>query len=269
MSRAWLVRLGRMALVGTLSWFAYYVLDHFGISWVLWVALGLGGTAFVVEMILQRSRRRKREADWDRWEAAALDDASRPTAIREIRERLKTIRRLGSRTRLEQAHLSVMLAELLDASGQPAEGAKALAQVPVDELGRAQAAVVRHAKIVCYLSAGDVESAELALSVRDAETSASDVDARLDLLGLMIAIEKGDPERALREAPEAAKRAGVEEVEVEARVVEAAALDALGKRPEALVKLGALGEPTLSGLARLGAPRVRTLAAAALAARPA
>lgn len=255
------MRLGRLALVGALAWLAYYVLDHFGISWVLWVLLGLGVTAFFSEMLLQRIRRRRREEAWDRWERATDDEAARPGAMKEIRERLKTVRRLGTRTRLEQAHLSVMLAELLDASGQPAEGARVLAQVPVDDLEPAQAAVVRHAKVVCYLSASDVEGAELALSVRDETTSASDVDARLDLLALMVAIEKGDAERALREAPGIGKRAGDEEIELEARVVEAAALDALGRHPEALDKLRSIDAPTLAGLARLGAPRVRPLAA--------
>jgi hypothetical protein len=263
-SRAWLIRAGRIALVGALAWLAYYVLSYFGISWVLWVLLGLGVTAFVVESLLRRSRRRKREEAWARWEAATVDDEARPAAIAEIRERLKASRRLGTRTRLEQAHLSVMLAELLDASGVPAEGARVLAQVPVDELDAAQAAVVRHAKVVCYLSAGDLEGADLALSVRDDETSATDVDARLDLLGLFLAIEKGDPERALREAAAVAKKAGDEEVELEAKVVEAAALDALGRREEALTKLRTIDEPTLRGLERLGAPRVRPLAAAAI-----
>ena len=258
-----------MALVATLSWLAYYVLDHWGISWVLWVVLGLGVTAFLVEKVLQRSRRRKREADWDRWEQAIGDEVARPAAMTEIRERLKTVRRLGARTRLEQAHLSVMLAELHDAAGAPAEGAKVLSQLPVDELEPAQAAVVRHAKVVCYLSAGDIESAELTLSVRDEKTSASDVDARLDLLGLMVAIEKGDAARALREAPAAARKAGDEEVELEARVVEAAALDALGRRAEALSKLDGVDAPTLAGLARLGAPRVRPLALEALTTRQA
>ena len=46
----------------------------------------------------------------------------------------------------------------------------------------------------------------------------------------------------------------------EARVVRAAALDALGKQEEALVVLAALGREALRPLAELGHPRVRALA---------
>jgi hypothetical protein len=47
-------------------------------------------------------------------------------------------------------------------------------------------------------------------------------------------------------------------------VVQAAALDALGKRGEALGRLDRIDPATLADLARLGQPRVRPLAQAAL-----
>jgi hypothetical protein len=56
-------------------------------------------------------------------------------------------------------------------------------------------------------------------------------------------------------------REGVDvSVRTEARVVRAAALDALGRREEAMVVLAALGRESLTPLSRLGQPRVRALA---------
>jgi hypothetical protein len=245
--------------VAILAFLAYYVLDYFGFAWAIWPAAILFGVLWLGEAVLTARRRKKREDDWDRWERAVHDDAARPEAIKEVREAIKAARRLGPRLRLDVAHLSVILAELHDASGKPLEGARVLSQVSVEELEKAQAAVVRHAKVVCYLSAGDLENAENALAVRDAASGAEDIDVRLTLLGLMIALEKGEAERALSEAEKLGEGADPE-VQIEAIVVQAAALDALGKRDEAIARLDRIDGTTLDDLARLGQPRIRPLA---------
>lgn len=255
----WALRFLRITAVAILAFLAYYVLDHFGYAWALWPTLGLFGLLWVGESILSFRRRRKREADWDRWERSVHDEAARPVAIQELREAIKQARRLGPRLRLDVAHLSVILAELLDASGKPLDGARVLAQVPVEELDKTQAAVVRHAKVVCYLSAGDLENAENALAIRDEKSGAEDVDVRLTLLGLMIALERGEAERALSEAEKIGEGAEPD-IQIEALVVQASALDALGRRDEALTRLDRIDASTLDDLARLGQPRVRPLA---------
>lgn len=259
----WLLRLGRVVAVGVSAFLLYYTLDYFGQAWAIWPIAILLAVLYFGEMFLQARRRQKREEDWDRWERAVSDSQARPGAIREVREQLQTTRRLGPRLKLDVAHLSVILAELLDASGKPLEGARVLAQVNIEELDKTQAAVVRHAKVVCYLSAGDVENAENALAIRDRQTGADDVDARLDLLGFMIEIEKGNAEAALEGAK---KYEGTSDADVaiESLVVQAAAHDALGRHDEALALLDRIEKTTLESLALLGQPRVRPLAKAAL-----
>jgi hypothetical protein len=259
----WVKHLLRVIAVAVGAFVLYYTLDHFEVAWAIWPIAAVLGLIVGGELFLQSRRRKKRESDWDRWERAVYDAAARPTAIREVREQLAKTRRLGGRLKLDVAHLSVILAELLDASGKPLEGARVLAQVPVEELDKTQAAVVRHAKIVCYLSAGDIENAESALSVRDGANVASDVDERLDLLGFMVAIEKGDAQAALEGAAKLEK-AEDPDVVLESVVVQAAAKDALGDRDGAIALLDRIDEETLESLAVLGQPRIRPLAKAAL-----
>lgn len=255
----WALRLFRLTAVAILAFLAYYILDYFGYAWAIWPVGILFGVLWIGEAILSARRRKKREDDWDRWERAVHDDAARPAAIQEVREAIKAARRLGPRLRLDVAHLSVILAELHDASGKPLEGARVLSQVAVEELDKAQAAVVRHAKVVCYLSAGDLENAENALAVRDAESGAADIDVRLSLLGLMVALEKGEAERALAEAEKLGDGAEPE-IQIEAIVVQATALATLDRKEEALKRLDRIDVATLDDLARLGQPRVRPLA---------
>jgi hypothetical protein len=79
----------------------------------------------------------------------------------------------------------------------------------------------------------------------------------------MIAIEKGEAARARIEAEKLGESHDAD-VQIEALVVQAAALDALGQRDEALGRLDRIDAATLADLARLGQPRVRPLAEAAL-----
>jgi hypothetical protein len=259
----WMWRGLRLLAVAIAACLLYYTLDHFGMAWVIWPIAGGLGLLVGGEMFLQSRRKQQREVDWDRWERAVSDASARPDAIREVREQLQKTRRMGKRLKLDVAHLSVILAELLDASGKPLEGARVLSQVAVEELDKTQAAVVRHAKVVCYLSAGDIENAETALSIRDTETGAEDVDRRLDLLGFMVEIEKGNAQLALDGAK---KLEGTSDpdVVIESVVVQAAAQDALGDREAALVLLDRIDKETLASLALLGQPRVRPLATLAL-----
>jgi hypothetical protein len=158
----------------------------------------------------------------------------------------------------------VVLAELLDASGKAQEGTRVLAKVDLDALTPSQAVAVRHAKVVTYLSAGLIDDAETALAVRAKDSGEPDMDARLDLLGAMIAIERGDPARALEIAADVEARMPDDaSLRAEVRVVRAAALDAKGEREPALEIMRTLDDATLDGLEKLGPERVRPLAAAA------
>jgi hypothetical protein len=261
----WLLRAGRITAVAIFSVILYYALAYFDVAWAMAPIVALGFLAWLGETLRMRYLRRKREQDWDRWEAAVDKESEREAAIAEVREALSKSQRLGPRLRLEQAHLSVILAELLDAAGRPAEGSRVLTRVKIDELEPGQGAVVRHAKAVSYLSAGDIENADLTLRVRGARSSEADVEARLDFLELMVSIEKGEPQRALDEAEAIAKKVPEDpSLMEEARVIEAAALDAMGKRDEAVAKIKALPEETQKALAKLGQPRARKLAKEAL-----
>jgi len=255
----------RILAVTIFSVVVYYVLDYFGVAWAMVPIVSVVFLIWLGETLRMRWRAQQREQSWDRWEAAVTDDATRDAAIEEVREALEKSRRLGPRLRLDQAHLSVILAELLDAAGRPTEGSRVLTRVKIEELESGQAAVVRHAKAVAYLSAGDVENADLTLRVRGQRSSEGDVEARLDFLVLMVAIEKGDAQRALDEADGIARSYPADPtIADDARVVEAAALDALGRRDEAIAKIRALPKDTQAALARMGQPRVRPLAKDAL-----
>lgn len=255
----------RVVAVAAFATIVYFVLDYFGVAWAMVPLVTIVFAIWLGETLRMRWAARKKEESWDRWEAAVVDDDRRDAAIAEVREALEKSRRLGPRLRLEQAHLSVILAELLDAAGRPAEGSRVLTRVKIEELEKGQAAVVRHAKAVAYLSAGDVDNADLTLRVRGSRSTEDDVEARLDFLELMVAIEKGEPQRALDGADAIAKGCPSDPTLADdARVVEAAALDALGRRDEAIAKLNSLGKDTLGALARMGQPRVRPLAKDAL-----
>jgi hypothetical protein len=110
------------------------------------------------------------------------------------------------------------------------------------------------------LRASDAEGALRALSGRDLSGDL-ELDQRLGLLEAYAHIESGQIEKGLSHADMVASSEGVDPTVItEARVVRAAALDALGKQEEALVVLAALGRDALRPLAELGHPRVRALA---------
>jgi hypothetical protein len=265
--RSWGFRILRATFLAILAWVLYHGLDHYGRAWLFVPIVGLVFLLWVAEQLRGMWLRRQRERDWDRWENAVIDPAERPRAIAEVRQALARSLRFGERLRQEQAHLSVVLAELLDAHGRPEESARVLAKVDIGALKPSQAVVVRHAKVVAYLSAGMLDDAEAALAVRSAESGEPDMDARLDLLGAMLAIERGDPEQALQTAAEVEARLPDDgSIQAEARVLRAAALDARGDRAGAVALLRALDAGTLRSLELLGPRRIRPIAVDAQAA---
>lgn len=262
--RTWGYRVVRAAFMAIVAGVLYEVLDRQGlVSWFLPIV----GIVFLLWFAEQARRvwvRRKKVADWDRWEAAIFEPSARNHAIAEVQRALARSKRFGARLRQEQAHLSVILAELLDASGRAPEGIRVLAQIDLDALSPSRAVVVRHAKTVLYLSAGLLDEAETVLATRAPESGEPDMDARLDLLGGMIALERGNPEVALEVADAVEKRLPNDEsLQAELRVLRAAGLDAKGEHDRALGILRTLDPDMLAVLAKLGPERVRPLAIAA------
>jgi hypothetical protein len=251
----------RIAVVAAIAWVLYHVLAYFGYGWVM-VPLGIVvALLWALESWRMGQRRKERVAAWDRWEAAVLDDAARPTAIQEVREELRKAFRLGSRLRVDQAHLSVILAELLDASGRAEEACEVLARVPLDELDASRRAVVRHAKVVAQISAGRHDEAEATLRAHKPPTE-PDLDARFELLGRMLRIEKGEAEAALEGLDGVLAKVPGDETGLadDVLVVRAVALEALEKGDEAVAEMRKLEPVVLASLAKVGAPRVRALA---------
>ncbi|MFO0708852.1 MAG: hypothetical protein U0353_03385 [Sandaracinus sp.] len=251
----------RIVFVGVVAWLLYHALAHFGYGWAMIPIALLAVGLWAAESWRMSKQRRERVAAWDRWEAAVADDDARPGAIQEVREELRRAYRLGPRLRVDQAHLSVILAELLDASDRAEEACEVLARVKLDELDAARCAVVRHAKAVAQISASRFEEAEATVRAHRAPTE-PDVDARMELLGRMLKLERGEAKDALEGLDGVLAKVPGDETGLadDVLVVRAACLEALGKDAEALAELRKLDEGVLEGLAKLGAPRVRALA---------
>lgn len=251
----------RIVFVGVIAWLLYHALAHFGYGWAMIPIAGVAVLLWAAESWRMGKQRKEREAAWDRWEAAVLDDEARPQAVQEVREELRKAYRLGPRLKVDQAHLSVILAELLDASGRAEEACEVLARVKVDELDDARRAVVRHAKAVAQISAGRFEEAEATVRAHRPPTE-PDVDARMDLLARMLRLERGEAKEALEGLDGVLAKVPDDETGLgdDVLVVRAACLAALERKDEALAELRKLDKPVLVSLAKLGAPRVRELA---------
>lgn len=251
--------------MAAIAWLLYHGLAHFGYAWAMVPLAIVVAALWALESWRMRQKRRERVAAWDRWEASVLDDARRPTAITEVREELRRAYRLGTRLRVDQAHLSVILAELLDASGRADEACDVLARVRLDELDDARRAVVRHAKAVAQISASRFDEAEATLRAHRPPTE-PDMDARIELLRRLVRIELGDAASAIEGVDAVAAAVPDDETGLadEAAVVRACGLDALGRADEARAVFEGLAEETVRVLARVGAPRVRRLAGASL-----
>jgi tetratricopeptide (TPR) repeat protein len=257
------LRMARILIVAlaaslVLAWASARGLDWLGWSVALALFAGLLGLALLRQVPLSRAARERR------WEAALAQPRRRPQAILELQRALRRLEPPRVSRRAEHARLAVLLAELLDAEGRCDEAMGVVDAVPLGALSAIDAALVRHTRAVTHLRAADADGALRALEGR-AASGDLELDQRLGLLETYARLELGEAQSALTQAGKLENAPGVDEsVVLEARVVRAAALDALGRREEALVTLAALGRDSLVPLADLGQPRVRALAKLAL-----
>ncbi len=260
--RALVLRLSRILMVALIASLAITWASAHGLPWLGWtIALGVLAAYLVVSAWQPWRARARREA---RWEAALFKAGQRARAIAEVRRALARLEPVAPETRAEHTRLSVLLAELLDADRRYPEASAVVDALPLASLSALEAALVRHTRAVTHLRASDPEGALRALAGR-ATSGDQELDQRLELLENYAGLELGDVQRALTFAGELETSPATDEsVVLEARVVRAAALDALGRREEALVALAALGRESLVPLADLGQPRVRALAALVL-----
>ena len=253
------LRFMRVFAVGLLAYFAMVGGNALGLPWLGWTLAGLLFLGYGALTLVEMRKRAglQREA---RWEQAIYDGKHRRQCIQEVTAARAKLDSNQVRRRPEFARLSILLAELLDAAGDCVGARAAIAEVPLSGLSKLDAGLVRHTRAVIQLRAGDPVAALGALDNRD-HTGDLELDQRLELLEAYAQIENGDPRPGLVRAEAMTQREHVDEsVLTEARVVRAAALDALGRREEALVVLAALGRESLQPLSQLGQPRVRALA---------
>lgn len=262
--RGWLLRIVRVVFVGVAAWLTFHWLEPRGLGWVVPALAAAGVLAWVGLRYRHVRRQQASDAAADRWAEALMDPPLRPQAIRELRAELSGRRPRGRQGAVAHARLSLVLAELLEADGDPAGALAALRPVNEPALPERTRAMVRHARAVASLSAGDADAAARELE-GIALTGQRDVDLRVRSLRGLVDVERGDAERALALAETLRVEAGSDaELRLDARVLEAAALDALGRRDDALAVMRALGEEMLGVLLVLGLPRVRRLADEAL-----
>lgn len=255
------MRIAGMALLAYLAaaWFHAHGQSKLGIG------LGIVGVASALGLLAYWGLRWFTARKHARWELAIYRSALRPKAIAELEAARQKLLPLTHRTRSEYTRQSVLLAELLDSQGDYARAAALVDALELASLTPLEVGLVRHSRAVIHLRASDAQAAQAALLRRE-PSGDRELDERLSLLEAYARIELGDPAFGLS----AAKRMldaddAHESVLAEARVVWAAALDAQGKRDEALAIIKALGREPLEALAELGQPRARALAQAALA----
>jgi hypothetical protein len=236
------LRVLRIVFVAALAFGAYRVLAPRGLAWVMvpvaFVAMALLVT---IEVLRWRARRARARAE-SLWEDALLDASLRPDAIATNR-----------------AHLRVALAELLDADGRCAEASDVLADVELGVLPGVDAAVVRHARAEIALRQGAHDAAREALAGRPVACGDDELDVRLDLLAAQVDVELGAAESAFGVAARVGAQTTDADLARDAALVRACALDALGRRAEALALVRAIDAELLPVIATLGAPRVRAL----------
>ncbi len=255
-------RLLRIGVVAGAAVLGYRWLAPMGLGWLV---LAVGGAVLVAWLgyrVWRVRKERQREARADRWAEALVFPPGRAAAITELREERA---RALPKDPAEHARLTLVLAELLEADGEPAAAIEALGEVAPGSLSESLAAVMRHARAVAHLSAGDPEAALATLDETSAAVGDRSVDLRIRMLRGLIAAEMGDPVEAEQIAAEAREEAlDDEDLRVEARVLAAVALDAAGRRDDAIERMHRLGDEMLDVLVLLGLPRVRGLAEEAI-----
>jgi len=258
-----LPRLLRILTVAAAAWLAYIVLDSLGLGWLLLPA----GLVLTLAIALYRYRRVKKHSTSagraERWMAAALDDGERPKAIEEARRAVDSYGKVTERNRAERARLMVVYAELLDADDQGEAAGKVLETLELEGLSLAERALVCHCRAAHGLRMGDLETAFAATEQAPARCGSPGLDLRLELIRAAVVLEQ-DPEgahKALDTSMHVRRRAGGDAaLIVEARVLRAAAMDAMGNRSDALDIIGTLGQEVIGMLVRFGQPRVQALA---------
>ena len=252
-------RLSRILIVALAASLVLAWASARGLGWLGW-SIALALIAGLLALSLVRRVPLSRAARERAWEAALNHPKQRLRAISAVQKRL---RKHPARSRVEVAEhtrLSVLLAELLDAEGRYQEASAVVDALPLGRLSPVEVALVRHTRAVTHLRGSDPEGALHALLER-APSGDAELDQRLALLETYARLELGDAQAALAHAGQLESARDVDEsVVLEARVVRAAALDALGRREEALVTLAALGRHSLVPLAALFEPRVSVLA---------
>ena len=251
------LRVLRIVFVAALAFGAYRYLAPRGLAWVMIpVAILVMALLITIEVLRFRARRARARAE-SLWEDALLDASLRPAAIAQLRKRLA-----AAREAVNRAHLRIALAELLAADGERAEAADVLADIELGALPGVDAAVVRHARAELALRQGAHEAARDALAGRPVACGDDELDVRLDLLAAQVDVELGGAESALAVAERIGRAATDADLARDAALVRAAALDALGRRDEALALVRDLDPALRAALAALAAPRVRGLLAA-------
>lgn len=159
-----------------------------------------------------------------------------------------------------RAKLSVLLSELLQVSGDFDGARDALAAVDEGALSPGDRAGITYARALLSLRSGDPDAAREILGRQSRLGLDDGVALRLELLDAAAELEVGDPETALQATNAVRKRAGGDEsLATEARVVRAAALDALGRREEAVQIMRDLGGEARAAIAAVGLPRAQSL----------
>jgi hypothetical protein len=257
------MRFLRIALVAVLAWLGFRWLEPRGLGGVGLGVAGAVAIAWIFWRAMRIRRQRARDARADQWAEALMSPPERPAAIAQLREELAALD--PKKDAAQHARLTLVLAELLEADGAPADALAALARVSPAELSDTLGAVVCHARAVSHLSAGDPAKAADALDGIGGPTGDRAIDTRVRLMRGLIAAERGDGEEAQEVAELCREEAGGDaDVALEARVLKAVALDALGDRADARKVMHAISEDMLEVLRVLGLPRVRGLAAEVL-----
>lgn len=263
-----LLRVGRGIVIAVAVFFLFQWLQPQGLGWLVWVLVGVSAALWVGWRTLRIRRARAADARADRWATALMNPPERPTVVRELREAIAELDESSPRALAERAHLTLVLAELLEADGEPEAALEALEALPEPRLEERMSAVVRHARAVSHLSAGRPESAREVLDELPGPCGDRSVDLRIRMMRGIIAAETGDPESALEVAEHTRDEAGDDnDLKTEARLLKAIALDAAGDRADAIKVMHVLGDEMLDVLAILGLPRVRELATETIAER--
>ena len=263
--RGGIYRILRVLLIAAVAWLAFHWLEPEGLGWVVLAAAAAVMVGWIGLRALRIRRARARDDQADAWALALMHPPERPAAIREL-----TDERSATKDPAERARLTLVLAELLEANGDPRAALEALGELSDAELPPRLAAMVRHARAVALLSDGDPSAAQAALDSDPRSSGDPAIELRIRLMQGLIAAESGRGAEALAIARRSRDEALDDpDLTTEARVLEAVALRALGRTKHAIRVMLRLDDEMLDVLVLLGLPGVRALAADAIEARDA